>query len=168
MEPRAIARSLRPPPLRLPPSPGSARNLGLMSRRKRTATADACSAKHPTAIGPASTPTVEQNAPLFRPELLFPLLRPKAAGARAEVSLRKRNAAGAVQVGWEAGLGAEERDADAEEMLFNEGMWRWGVALVVCSVLCFTVGFWSIAVGPFVETEGVFVRASAASLRRCG
>ncbi|ORY91667.1 hypothetical protein BCR35DRAFT_328256 [Leucosporidium creatinivorum] len=36
-------------------------------------------------------------------------------------------------------------------------MWLWGVGLMVFSTVCFAVGVWSIAVGPFVDTEGVLI-----------
>lgn len=41
----------------------------------------------------------------------------------------------------------------------NAGMLAWGYGLVLSSTLCFVLGVWSIAVGPFVDTEGLLVSA---------
>ena len=84
---------------------------------------------------------------------------PVSAAALASASPRRVSSASRTRnLGDDcAGDYEEELDAGGDGVV-NVGMLRWGWGMLVGSTLCFVMGVWSIAVGPFIDTEGVFVR----------
>jgi hypothetical protein len=137
------------------------------TRRKRPRPSQlSTTSLHPSiSIGPASTPQINHHPPLFHPDHLFPLLRPDDD---ASLRARRRRSGGSEVEGWEWDEAASEAGAGAAEggEVVNRGMMLWGSALVVGATTSFVLGFWSIAVGPFVDTEGVMVRVFLSRMSR--
>lgn len=98
-------------------------------------------ASHPS-IGPASTPDVQTSsrAPLRSEDLSAALSAPNLRSRRPKPSQTRR----------------EDGGVEVEEVVDRE-MLLWGWGMLVGSTTCFVLGVWSIAVGPFVDTEGVWV-----------
>ncbi|KAK4704090.1 hypothetical protein P7C70_g2120, partial [Phenoliferia sp. Uapishka_3] len=94
--------------------------------------------RHPNlSIAPATTPDINLSA---HP----PLLRP------SEISAALSSASTSATSQDEEEQGEDGREEDKE-------MLRWGWTLLVGSTVCFVSGIWSIAVGPFIDTEGIWV-----------
>ncbi|KAM0788717.1 hypothetical protein ACM66B_002810 [Microbotryomycetes sp. NB124-2] len=126
-----------------------------------------------TVPGPASTPQIHHAPPLFQPEHLFPLLRPNVSRpsrsthssglatpstAARRPSLQPLHFDQAVIEQRPSLDDAASRQEDVKQShVVNEEMYHWGVALVTASALCFVLGFWSMAVGPFVKPQGVWL-----------
>lgn len=101
-------------------------------------------------IAPATTPDIVSPAPLKHSDIAAALA--SASPRRVSSASRTRNLGDDC-----AGDYEEELDAGGDGVV-NVGMLRWGWGMLVGSTLCFVMGVWSIAVGPFIDTEGVFVR----------
>lgn len=101
-------------------------------------------ASHPS-IGPASTPDVQTSRPPFRSEDL--------SAALSSPDLRSRRPKPTKQ--------QQECDREEKEKLVDREMLLWGWGMLVGSTTCFVLGVWSIAVGPFIDTEGVWVSSIA-------
>ncbi|GAA5957463.1 hypothetical protein JCM21900_002674, partial [Sporobolomyces salmonicolor] len=135
-----MARKHRPPYPRFDPS----------STSSPAAPATAAAAR--ASIAPASTPRVDE----------------RVDPSKLQGSPRRRN-------GWNSngpngalkGLAAGANGGEGEEADYDEGkeqeaddddggeMLWWGYALVAGSTGCFTLGIWSVAIGPFTDSEGL-------------
>lgn len=98
-----------------------------------------------TSIGPASTPDIHLSPPappLQISELSTALLRSQSQSRLSGTSA-------------EAGEVVQEDTEEKDEM--NDEMWCWGVGMMTFSSVCFVLGVWSIAIGPFLDTRGLVV-----------
>ncbi|GAA5909737.1 hypothetical protein JCM5296_005776 [Sporobolomyces johnsonii] len=101
-------------------------------------------------IAPASTPRVDQR--VDPPKLDRPPRRRNGWSSTGPNGALKRLAEEA-----KAGEGDELDSDDEEEQGDDDGgdMLWWGYALVAGSTACFALGTWSIAIGPFTDSEGL-------------
>ncbi|GAA6023062.1 hypothetical protein JCM10207_007705 [Rhodosporidiobolus poonsookiae] len=113
----------------------------------------------PTVVGPASTPRVASPLPTTS----------SSRHDKAEAAVRRRGTRGAASSDAEAadftGRAAEagggpDEEVDGEVDLY---MLRWGYALVGGSATCFLIGVWSISIGPYTETTGIWILDALAS-----
>ncbi|KAK4056551.1 hypothetical protein OIO90_002399 [Microbotryomycetes sp. JL221] len=141
------------------------------------------SSTNPNVPGPASTPQISHQPPPLQPEHLFPLLKQTPsrtslstatqhhhhhAYSTATTTQHRRASLQTLRASSNpspkleplslASLPSYPISTNVQHDQYDDQqnieMYRWGVTLVAVSMACFILGFWSIAVGPFLSPQG--------------
>ncbi|KAM0745767.1 hypothetical protein T439DRAFT_329742 [Meredithblackwellia eburnea MCA 4105] len=105
--------------------------------------------RHRSDIGPASTPMLNTPSAILTPSALNDAFRD---------SFNRSDSGTDEDESFSHSDTSDEREGDelGEEGQLNEGMLWSGWAMILGSTSAFVLGIWSICVGPFIDTDGVW------------